>query len=321
MSVSWTQQIDNMFTTTWAKRKEAAVEQAYLRTPLIFWLKEKGRVEEIRGHRRLEIPLEYGDNETVRWIGKGSTMPMTEGDLFTMAYEDWKYVAASIIRYGTEDQQNKGAARIIDYVARKVNAAERALWEAFENVFFGDGTGENEPNGLDNLIATDPTTGTVHGIDRSTYDWWRNQTKTASGAFSVYGISDMRNVFNNLTKYAKTETKDIFMMTDQTTFEAYEDVSLELKQFVNQKLIDAGFDNLVFKGRPLMWSPAAQATQISFINPNYLKLMIDPDYFMDMTEWKPIPDQVNDRVAQVVCAMNLCTSRPIASGVLHTITY
>lgn len=321
MALSWTQQIDNMFTTTWAKRKESAVEQAYLKTPFIFWLKEKGRVEECRGFRRLEIPLEYGDNETTRWIGKGSTMPMTEGELFTMAYEDWKYAATSIVRYGTEDQQNKGSARIIDYVSRKVNAAERALWETFENTFFEDGTGSNEPNGLQNLIANDPTSGTVHGLNRATYDWFRNQTKTASGAFSVYGIPDMRNMFNNLTKYAKSETKDIFMMTDQTTFEAYEDISLEMKQFVNQKLIDAGFDNLVFKGRPIMWSPAAPATQIYFINPNYLKLMIDPDYFMDMTEWKPIPDQVNDRVAQIVCAMNLVTSRPIAEGVLHTLTY
>ena len=82
MAVTWTQNIDNMFTTTWAKRKTAAVEQAYLKTPFFFWLKEKGKVEEQKGYRRVEIPLEYGKNETVKWIGKGSTMPITEGELF-----------------------------------------------------------------------------------------------------------------------------------------------------------------------------------------------------------------------------------------------
>lgn len=321
MAVSWTQAIDNMFTTTWANRKTAAIEQAYLKTPFIFWLKQKGRVEEQRGYTRIEIPLEYGKNETTKWLKKGGTMPMTEGELFTMCFESWKYVATSIIRYGTEDQQNRGSARIIDYVARKINAAERALWDDFERVAFADGTGDGEPNGLQNLIAAAPTTGTVHGLDRATYSWWRNQTKTASGAASVYLISDMRNMFNNITKYANSESKDIFMMTDQTTYEAYEDLMLEMKQFYNQELLDAGFDNLIYKKRPIMWAPSAPAAKMYFINPNYIKLMIDPDYFMDMTDWKAIPDQVNDKVAQIVCAMNLITTRPIAEGVLTGITY
>lgn len=317
---SWTQQIDNMFTTTWANRKTAAVEQAYLKTPFFFWLKEKGKVEEQRGYRRIEIPLEYGRNETVKWIKKGSSMPVTEGELFTMAYEDWKYVAVSMLRYGTEDQQNRGSARIIDYVERKINAAERALNEEFERVVFADGSGTDEPNGLQNLLASTPTN-TVHGISRSTYDWWKNQVKSASGVFSVYGISDMRNMMNNITKYAKSEVKDIFMMTDQTTYEAFEDVMLEMKQFFNQSLIDAGFEHLTYRSRPLMWAPSAPAAKLYFLNPNYLKLIIDPDYFMDMTDWKAIPDQVNDRVAQIVCTLNLVTTRPVAEGVLTGITY
>jgi hypothetical protein len=321
MSVTWSQAIDNMFTTTWAKRKTAAIEQAYLKTPLIFWLKEKGRVEEQKGYSRVEIPLEYGRNETVKWIGKGSTVPLTEGELFTMCYEEWKYVAVSIIRYGTEDQKNKGAAKIIDYVARKVNAAERSLWEDFERAMFADGTGLNEPNGLQNLIPVDPTTGTIHGLNRATYEWFRTQTKASSGVFSVYGISDIRNMLNNITKYSKSEVKDIFYVTDQTTYEAFDDMMLDIRQFHNQKLIDAGFEHLVYRGRPFMWCPSAPAAQIRFINPQYLKLVIDPDYFMDMTDWKAIPDQVNDRVAQIVCAMNMVTSRPITQGVLHTITY
>jgi hypothetical protein len=128
-------------------------------------------------------------------------------------------------------------------------------------------------------------------------------------------------MLNNITKYSKSEVKDIFFMTDQTTYEAFDDMMLELKQFHNQTLMDAGFEHLVYRGRPFMWSPSAPSAKIHFINPQYLKLVIDPDYFMDMTEWKAIPDQVNDRVAQIVCAMNLVTSRPICEGVLHTLTY
>ena len=83
-SPSWTETVDTIFTTTWMYRKKKATQQAFLKTPFIFWLREKGRVENLAGHRRIEIPVEYGDNETVRWIAKGDTVPITDSELVTM---------------------------------------------------------------------------------------------------------------------------------------------------------------------------------------------------------------------------------------------
>ena len=319
MAESWTQTVDNLFVTTWAERKSSAVQQAFLKTPIAFWLKNKDRVESVVGHTRIEIPLEYGSNDTTRWIGKGSTVPINDAELLTMAYEVWKYVSTSIVRYMTDDQQNRGKAQLIRLIDTKIGAAERALWEEFEKVFWADGTGSLEPNGLANLIATDPTTGTVHGIDRSVRTWFRNQTKTATGAASVYLISDMRTLLNNCLRYAKAEIGDYFIATDQTSYELYEDETMEQKRIVNQTLADAGFENVQFKGRPMMWSPSAIAGQMRFINTNNIKLVVDQDYFMDMTEWKPIPNQVHDRTAQILCTLNMVVNRPIVHGVLHTI--
>lgn len=319
---SWTQEIDNMFTSTWALRKPEAVEQSYLKTPFIYWMRKQGKIDPgMSGYRRIEIPLEYGTNETVKWLGKGDTVPLTEGELLTMAYEDWKYVSVTVMRFGVEDHQNKGRAQIINYVERKINAAERSLWEDFERVIFADGTGDKEPNGLQNLIAASPITGTVHGINRANYSWFRNNTKTATGAFSVYGISDMRNIMNTMTKYSKNEISGLFLVTDQTTFEAYEDELLDYLRIQDKDMTDLGFENLKFKGRPIMWCPSAPSAKIYFINPNYLKLMVDEGLFMDMTEWKTIPDQPNDRVAQIVSTMQMVCSRPISEGILTGITY
>ena len=319
MPPSWTQTVDDMFTTTWSYRKQKAEEQAFLKTPFAFWMKEAKRVENVSGHTRIEIPLEYGSNDTLRWIGKGSTIPISDPNLLTMAYEDWRYVAVSIVRYGVDDQKNRGEARLINYVATKLGAAERALWEEFERAFFADGSGALEPNGLQNIVADLPTTGTVHGIDRATYTWFRNQYKTTTGAASIYLVSDMRNLMNTCTKYAKAEMNDLCIVTDQTSFELYEDETMEQKRIVNQKLADAGFENFQFKGRPMFWSPFAPSAKMYFINHNYLKMVKDEQYFMQMTEWKAIPEQVNDRVAQILCTLNIVSSRPVVHGVLHTI--
>jgi len=316
---SWTQTIDSLYTSTWAYRKKEATEQAFLKTPFIFWLREKGHLENVTGHRRIEIPLEYGSNETVRWIGKGSTVPIQDSELLTMCYEDWKYVAVSIVRWFTEDQQNRQQAAAIQLIETKLNAAERTLYEELERVMFADGTGINEPNGIQNLIATAPTTGTVHGLNRATYDWWQNQTKTATGAAAVYLVSDMRTCLNDIIKYSRSELKDIVLVTDQTTFELYEDVCLEMKVLQNVTLGDAGFENVVFKGKPLIWCNSAPSGKMYFINPTYLKLVCDESFFMEMTDWKQIPDQPFDKAAQIVCTLNLVLRRAVCQKVLHTI--
>lgn len=320
MAITWTQTVDNLFVTTWSYRVPKATEQAFTKTPLIFWLRERGRIQNVRGYTRIEIPLEYGTNETVRWLSKGASVPIQDNELLTMAYDEWKYVAVSIVRYREEDQKNRGRARILNLIETKLNAAERALWEEFERVMFADGSGSNEPNGLQNIVATDPTTGTLHGIDRSTYSWFRNQTKQASGAASVYLVSDMRNMMNTITKYSQAEMRDIVIVTDQTTFELYEDINFEMKQIVNQKLADAGFDTLQFKGRPIIWCPSCPSGYMYFLNTNYIKLVCDEDYWMVMTDWKEPPDQPFDRVAQILCACNLVTSRPVCLGVLYGIS-
>lgn len=313
---SWTQAIDNMFTSTWAYRKDGATEQAYENTPFWYWLNKKGKIKDVKGYRRIEINLEYGENETVTWLSKGGVVPMTEGELLTVAYEDWKYVAVTIMRYGIEDQQNRSAARIVDYVKTKERRAEYALDKDFERVCFADGTGTDEPNGLQNLISATPTTGIVHGIDRSTYTWFRNLQKDSSGVTSVYLLSDMRNALNNMTNYKGINYSDIFMYTTQDIYEAYEDELLEVQKYTKSDLVDAKFESLVFKGRPIMYAPSCPTGYMYFINPEYLYAVKDPDYFMDMTEWKPIPDQVNDRVAQILCTLQLICTRPVSQQVM-----
>lgn len=316
MPPSWTQTLDNLFSSTWAYRKPKATEQAFLKTPYIYWLRETGHVEFISGHRQIEIPLNYGTNETVRWITRGMNVPMQDGELITLAYEQWKYVAVSIMRWFEEDQKNRSKAQAINLVTTKLDTAERTLWEEMERAVFADGSGANEPNGLQNLISSTPTTGTVHGLDRGTYDWFRNQQKTSSGSAAVYLVSDMRTCMNDIVKYSRAELKDICMVTDQTTYELYEDVCLEMKILQNVKMADAGFDSIQFKGRPIMWCPSAPAGNMYFTNPNYVKLICDEDYFMEMTDWKQIPDQPFDKVAQILCTLNKVSSRPVATKVL-----
>jgi hypothetical protein len=76
-----------------------------------------------------------------------------------------------------------------------------------------------------------------------------------------------------------------------------------------KQLADMGFDTINFKGRPMVWSGKCASTRMYFLNTRFFKWVYDPGYYMDMTEWKPIPAQVNDRVAHIVtaCSMKVST--------------
>lgn len=315
-SQSWSQTIDTLYTTTWAYRKNQATDQAFMKTPFIYWLRSKGRIQNIAGHRRIEIPLQYGSNETVRWFTKGDTVPITDSELMTMAYEDWKYISVSIVRWYQDEQQNRGKAAIMNKMQINLTAAERSMYEEFERVMFSDGTGAKEPNGLQNLVSSTPTTGTVHGLNRASLTWFRNQTAASAGAASLYLIDEMRTALNSVLKYSRAELSDITIVTNQTVFELYEKEGYEIYQLSDNTLFDAGFDTLQYRRRPIMWCPSAPSGNMYFLNTAYLSLVCDEGHWMLMTDWKSIPNQPHDKVGQITCACNMITDRPIVQYVL-----
>jgi hypothetical protein len=70
---------------------------------------------------------------------------------------------------------------MIDLVTARIDNARKSLNNRWALDFYGDGTGNGGKNltGLASLVPTDPTTGTVGGINRatSTNVFWRSQLK------------------------------------------------------------------------------------------------------------------------------------------------
>ncbi len=58
--------------------------------------------------------------------------------------------------------------------------AEDTFMNGLSQGIYGDGSVANSVGGLQLLVATTPTTGTVGGIDRSQWAFWRNQSWSAA---------------------------------------------------------------------------------------------------------------------------------------------
>lgn len=324
MALSYTEQLDSLYTTTFQLRRKEIVDQIFNATPFWYMLTKKGKKRTESGGRWIEVPLQYAKNETVQFFGKGDTISINDTQPLTVARYDWKYLAGSIVRYFVDDQRNRGQSAVINLMNAKIDNLQRSLIDKLEESLFSDGTsdGNKAIDGLENLVSNS-TTGTVGQIDRSSYTWWRNNIQTmASASASIYLRGYMNTMFNNCGQQGEGVTRfPDLIVTDQTTYEYYESEAMEIARINigDKTLADLGFGDLAFKGRPITWSPAASSQRMYFINTNFIEWVADPIANFDMTDWKPIIDQPNDRVAQVVTVGNVVLSNSKRQGCIYSI--
>jgi len=317
-----TEVLDDLYTTTWNNRAVAVIDQIFNAWAGFAEIKKLGGIKlNGTGGRYLEIPLAYAKNETVTSIGKGDTVSLSDTSFMTVAQFEWKFVAGSIVRYFTDDAKNKSVQQHINWANQKIDNLKNSLSDAFEVMLFADGSGNDSKDieGLGNLVDVTPDIArTVGNIAQTTYTWWKNRQKTATGAASVYLLSDMRNLANTCSE-GITRSFPNLLLTTQTVSELYDDEVLEQRQIVNQSTGDADFTKTYWKGIPIVWSAQCPSGRMYFLNTAHIGLNVDPDINFMSTAWKTIPNQVEDRVQQIVWKGNLITNRRKSLGVLSSI--
>jgi len=312
--------VGNLYSSTWQKMRNDAIDNVFDNTALFFWLRDKGKFRSVTGSKRIEETLMYGSNSNVGWITKGQAVPLNDYERLTTASFDWKYIYGSLIRFGIEEQQNSGKFQIIDLVKNKLENTKLSIQDNLEDRLFSDESSDDQLEGLQHLIQDDPTaTDLVGGIDQNTHNWWRNKYKDMTGlSWASNGATEMRTMMNDCSQNRGSDMPDI-IVSGQTPFEHYEDSILEHYRVSNNKLGDKGFHNITFKGIPMIWSQACSNQRMYMLNTNYINLVYDPKMWFTMTPWKEIADQPNDSAAQIMSACTLTTNRRRTQGVLHTI--
>ena len=302
-----TEYLNTLYTTTWAKRRATVVDQIFEDNKLLLLMKSKGMIKyEATDGRRLEIPLRVKKTTTAKFFAKGATFTITDFDPLTIAYDYWKNLGDQVVRYWVDDKTNGGSiTRHIKMMTAKLDTVRDTLNEKVEKALWTDtgGTAVDDYNGLPYLIDDSPSSSaTIHGINQSTAVdesgnyYWRNQQKTSSGAFSVYGESDMTNAMNTAQRWGKIG----LLISDQTTHELGESEALERVQVVNKEAVNLGLDHITFKGRIWIWSPECTTGRTYMIDRGHFGFSIDPSVNMIMGPWKKIPNQFEDMVTQIV---------------------
>jgi hypothetical protein len=143
---------------------------------------------------------------------------------------------------------------------------EMGFDETLEAALLKGGAGAEEVVGLDFLVSTTPTTGTVGGIDRSVTAnaWWRNNAYTGLTTTTTTGtvLDGFESALRDCRKYGKAGMPDL-ILAGSAMIDGYRQHVLKTYGQMNYKGGDAfgkvdggvGHDGLAFNGIPMVYCP------------------------------------------------------------------
>lgn len=261
---------DGLIATTLKNYRSRLEDNVFTSKPLLWILKTGGRVVDQEGGEKIVQPLMYAEAPNKGSYSGSDVFQTNDNDGISAAEFPWKQYYGLLSIEGIEIAKNKGRAALLKLLQTRVTQLEMTISEQMEAMLYGDGSGNAGKDfyGLGAIIdSSNPSWGNLGGIDRSTYTYWQAQ-ETDVGASNL-ALADMRTMYND-TSEGNDHPSNI--LTTQAAFEAYEGLLTSNIRYEDTAMGDAGFQNLMFKGAPITFSPNVTAGEMLFLNIKYLEL-------------------------------------------------
>lgn len=308
--------LSEIVTTTLRNRTGVLQDNVSRNNALLARMNRKGRIKTFSGGRTIVQELDYANNTTFTWYSGYQTININPSQVFTAAEFPIRQAALAVSISGLEELQNSGEEAIIDLLEGRIENGERSFMNGLSNGIYGDGSVTGSIGGLQLLVATSPSSGTVGGIDRSQWSFWRNLAYSGltNGGIAVGPANilqymdslwvqlirgrdnpDLIVADNNMYRYYLQALQSIQRITsDGTAPDLAEAGYTSLKYMQSDVVLDGGFQG--FSTDPLPPEIAgsgtavggAPATTMYFLNTNYIHwrphsqrnmVPLDPDRF------------------------------------------
>lgn len=215
---------------------------------LLSRLKRKGKVQTVSGGVTIRQELEYADNSTVKRYSGYETLDVSPSAVFTSAEFNYAQLAAAVTISGLEGLQVSGKEQVIPLLKSRIANAEKSLMNTVASDIYSDGTadGGKQIGGLQALVSKTPSSGTVGGINRATWTFWRNIASAPSGAPTS---STIQGRMNDLALQLVRGTDSADLIVADSTYYGYFLASMQLIQRItSEDQAGLGFTSLKYFG-------------------------------------------------------------------------
>lgn len=311
-----------LVTTTFRNHRSKLIDNVSNNNALLAYLKRKRKMRTESGGTEIAVPLEYAENGTYQRYSGYDVLNVQQSDVFTAAKFDWRQIAINVTASGRELRINKGKERIINLAKSRLKNAMNTFNNNFSSDVYSDGALSNQVNGLQALIA-DAGTGTVGGIDSSTWTFWKNVVQSAAAPLQGgAGITPSSSTIQSLMlplwlELVRGGDKSDLIVSSNEYYSYYEESLTDLKRYTSAESATGGFVALKYKSADVIFdgNSGIPDTRMYFINTDYLELVAHTDANLTVND-EMRPYNQDAVVIPILWMGNLTVSNRSLQGVL-----
>lgn len=307
-----------MVTTTLRNHPNEVSDNVSHHNALYRRLKTNGKIKKLSGGYEIVRPLDYGENSTYQRYSGYDALNIGASDVLSAAKYDWVQAAVHVTASGRELRTNAGKEQLVDLAAARTKNAMRTASNNMSLDLYSSGSLTNQMGGLGHIVQT-AGTGTVGGINSSTYAFWQNQYQEMSGSNTYADIKqDMMKLWLNCTR--GTDQPDLIVSTQDLYTAFWNSLVPNQRYMSDDKEATAGFNALRFQQADVIFDRqstnfTSTGEKMYFINSNYLELVVHRD-----ANWSTLDEKMSINQDAVVIPMiwmgQLCCSNRSLQGVL-----
>lgn len=311
-------------TTTFRNHRKEIADNFTKHNALFRKLGKGNKVRTESGGYSIVTPLEYAANGTYQRYSGFDVLNVAQSDVFTAAEFNWRQIALNVVSSGYELRVNAGPQQIANLAKKRIQNAIHTAANNFSADMYGDGTLLNQIDGLQKLVS-DTGTGTVGGINSTTWPFWQNKVQSAGAPLQGGGAivpSGTAGVMESLMlplfiEQTRGNDKPDLIVASNDYFTFYEQGLTSVKRYVDEKEASGGFVELAYKGIPVFFDGVSgmPAAHMYFLNTNYLEVVVHSDANWDIME-EAKPYNQDAVVVPIIWMGNMVCSNRSLQGVL-----
>lgn len=258
--------IGQLLTATIANYESSFPDNVTNNIPLLKWLQKQGNNKPHTGGTEFYEHIIFAEAAASGWYSGGEVHSTSQNDVMTTANFALKQHYALITMDGLEEMQNRGKEAMHSLLDGKLKAAEATGVNAVGASLFYSNTEQagKAIGGFQHLIADDPTTGTVGGIDASTStnSWWRNYVFDFSNNSLTASATTILTALNTSFLNTNRGNDIVDLVVLGTTYHGYFQGATQANQrFISAEKAQVGFKGYEYQDALVIHDPNCSATR------------------------------------------------------------
>jgi hypothetical protein len=273
----------------------------------------------LQGGLQIEVPLVYARFAAGGFYQGFDLLDVSPSDTVKNAAFDWKQAYVPVSVDGLTLIRADSPEAIVNFLSFYFEQAQTELAEILGNGLWQTAPASNSVDSIPTAVDDGTLAATYGGLSRAANTWWKGNLTNITPPLS---LATMQTMFGTTTEGGRHPT---IIVTTQAVYNLYWALSTGGQAFPvqpgghDEQLAQNGFTNLIFNGVPVAVDSHVPASQMFFLNEDYMYLYVNPRADFNMKEFRE-PVNQDAMTSLILWAGDVCFSNLARQGKLTGVT-